>query len=436
MSPLSTLWTKVSESLWFVPGLFAVGSLALAFGSVEVDRRLLDDLNLPAWLFLSGAEGARGVLSAIAGGLITVTGVVFSVTIVALQLASSQFTPRVLRNFTSDRGNQVVLGVFIGTFTYSLLVLRAVRSSMEQQDAFVPSFSVTIAVVLTLVSVGFLIYFIDHVARAIQVEHILRHVAAQTIHIIEHLRPRTEEEHTPAAAVELPSGEGVAIEAGGSGYLQAFDHPEVLELARERDLLLRVEVEPGDFVLKGAPLARVWPAERAQDDEVREKIRDAFVLGTERTPHQDIGRGILELVDIAVKALSPGINDPTTAIAAVHRLSEVLLVLDGRDGVGQVRTDEDGKVRLVLRGVTFASAVEEAFEPIAIHAAEDPRVLRNMLRQLSRLGRLLPPERHDPLSAQADAILVRARERLESSRDLATVEEEASRAPWREPRKE
>lgn len=433
MSPLVTWWKKISEGLWFIPGLFALGSVALAVLAVRVDQSLLRELDLPVWLFYAGAEGARGVLSAIAGSLITVTGVVFSVTIVALQLASSQFTPRVLRNFTSDRGNQVVLGVFIGTFTYSLLVLRTVRSSAEGRDAFVPSLSVTLAVLLTLVSVGFLIYFIDHLARSIQVEQILQRVAEQTIQVIERLSAGDP----PAGSAEpkTPPGEPWVLTSAGAGYLQAVDHAAIAETAREGDLLVQVEVSIGEFVLEGTPIARVWPAEAAGEaEEVRDELRSAFVLGIERTPHQDIGRGVLEMVDIAVKALSPGINDPTTSIVAVDRITEVLLVLARRETGRRVTRDEQGDVRVVSGRISFESVVDDSFGAIAVYAADHPRVLRHMLRRLGDLATLVAEPHIAPLRRQADEILARAE--LDSGTKTADLEEEDARLPWRASRRE
>ena len=174
-------WFDWQQSLWFLPAILTVVSTVLALSLVRLDQSLaLAPRGNYTWAFGGGAFGARGVLEAIAGSMITVTGTVFSITIVALQLASSQFSPRVLRTFTSDRGVQIVLGVFVGTFTYCLLVLRSVRSELEHNSAFVPSVSVTVAVVLALLSIGCLIYYIHHVARSIQVAIVAKLVAEDT----------------------------------------------------------------------------------------------------------------------------------------------------------------------------------------------------------------------------------------------------------------
>ncbi|HEU0302351.1 MAG TPA: DUF2254 family protein [Longimicrobium sp.] len=190
LARLRLAWTKVRDSLWFLPCVMTLAGAVLAIAITQAARRGAFDVEvLRSWVFGGGVDGARGVLEAIAGGLITVTGVVFSVTIVALQLASTQFTPRVLRNFTADRGNQLVLGVFIGTFTYTLLVLRTVRSADDGESPFVPRVAVTLAVVLVLVAIGFLIFYINHSARSIQVAAILGRVARRTIGDVRRLFP-------------------------------------------------------------------------------------------------------------------------------------------------------------------------------------------------------------------------------------------------------
>lgn len=191
MGRLRLLWTRVRDSLWFLPGVLTLVGAGLAITVTQLEEVGVFDVEiLRSWAFGGGVDGARGVLGAIAGGLITVTGVVFSVTIVALQLASSQFTPRVLRNFTADRGNQLVLGVFIGTFTYTLLVLRTIRSADDGEDPFVPRVGVTLAVVLVLVAIGILIFYINHSARSIQVAAILERVAHRTIGDVRRLFPQ------------------------------------------------------------------------------------------------------------------------------------------------------------------------------------------------------------------------------------------------------
>ena len=263
LARLQLFWTRVRDSLWFLPGTLTLLALGLAFVVTEAERAgRFEALVARSWIFGGGVEGARGVLNAIAGGLITVTGVVFSVTIVALQLASSQFTPRVLRNFTADRGNQLVLGVFIATFTYTLLVLRTVRSAEETGEAFVPRLAVTLAVVLVLVSIGFLIYFINHSARSIQVASILERVTQRTLGDIERIFPDPlgQAAEEPPPDPRFPEHNAAPVHAEAGGYLQVVDAGVLFALGERRRLQIGMRPHIGEFVLPGQPLAVVSPA--------------------------------------------------------------------------------------------------------------------------------------------------------------------------------
>lgn len=423
-----TLWADVRDSLWFVPGACTLLAFALAFIVIEIDRRVVVDSELiQSWIFAGGIEGARGVLSAIAGGLITVTGVVFSVTIVALQLASTQFTPRVLRNFTADRGNQVVLGVFIATFTYTLLVLRTIRSGDADEDPFIPRLGITVAVALVLVSIGFLIYFIDHLARSIQISIILHRVAVRTLKDVYRLFPEQigQADEIIREDPRKPGQASSYVLASEAGYLQAVDATGLFQLGSRKHVIIAMEPHIGEFVLPGDPLASVVPPESA-DDEVADGIRTAFVLGAERTPDQDLEFGLIEIADITVKALSPGINDPTTALSCIDRLAEVLLVLGNRDPPRKERTAE-GRVHYIGRYTSFERAVDIAFDPIRHFGGHIPAISKKLVETLVRLYPLVPASRRPALARQLNAVLHAARRRIEDSADLAGIEQAAKR---------
>ena len=421
-------WAKGRDSLWFLPGVLTLLAAALAFVVTEADRRGVFDVEvLRSWVFGGGVEGARGVLEAIAGGLITVTGVVFSVTIVALQLASSQFTPRVLRNFTADRGNQLVLGVFIATFTYTILVLRTVRSADDGEDPFVPRVAVTLAVVMVLVAIGFLIFYINHSARSIQVAAILDRVARRTIGDVHRLFPEQvgQADQAEPSDSRPPERESATVAANVAGYLQAVDARALFRLGKGRRLVIAMEPNIGDFVVPGQPLASVSPRD-AVDEEVCRHVRKAFLLGPERTPEQDVEFGIVEISDIAIKALSPGINDPTTAVRCIDRLGEVLLELGTRRPPRPWRTEE-GQVHYLARHTDFARAVGLAFDQIRHFGASNPAIARKLLEVTTRLAALVPHPRRTVLLAQAQAVLHDARARIESAVDREGVEEAAKR---------
>lgn len=428
MSRLQALWADIHSSLWFLPAVLVVLAVAAAYGSIELDRRLPGDLRAGAgWFaFGVGADGARGVLTAIAGSIITVTGVVFSVTVVALQLASTQFTPRVLRNFTEDRANHLVLGVFIATFTYALVVLRTVRSSQEGMEPFVPSVSVSIAVVLALVSIGFLIFFIHHITASIRISTILQRVTADTVHVARRLFP--EEIGSPAGDDEdetalTPDGAPIDVCARKAGYIQAIDEDALFALATNGQVVVRMDQAIGAFVLPGEILATIWPASDGSREALSEQIHAAFVLGAERTPRQDVERGIIEIVDVAVKALSPGINDPTTAAMCIDRLGEVLVTVGTRGFPARVRTDPEGRIRFIACRTTFRRLVDIAVDPIRVYGADSPGTLWKLIDTIGRIGAQVPAHRREPLLAALDRIRQSAEAALDDPADRAAVGE-------------
>jgi uncharacterized membrane protein len=435
-------WFDVVESLWFVPALFTLAGGALAILLVRFNDLLLNALGGDElwWIFGGTAGGARSVLQSISGSIITVTGVVFSVTIVALQLASSQFTPRVLRTFTADRANQIVLGVFIATFTFALLVQRTVRSE-DAGEEFVPQVAVTVAVLLALTSIGFLIFFVNHIARSIQASVILDSVTDSALRVVRAVYPeeRDAREHGPGehAARGAPArddrspcdGEdALEIRALRAGYLQAVERAKLRALAAEHDLLVVVEVEIGRFLLPGFPTMRVRPAGRVSD-EVRLAIEGSLVQGPERTPHQDVTHGLLELMEIAVKGLSPGINDPTTAINALQRLSEVWLELARRVNGNGVERDDAGRTRVVLRRPSLAEMVEPPFAQIRHFGGGNPAFAVAAMRIIAELAALSPPHARPVFVRQLEGLIETARERTRADgEDRRHIDREAERS--------
>ncbi len=422
-------WLALRDSLWFVPTICTALAVALALALVRLDQAFLlgRDAGASWWLLGGGAEGTRRVLSAIAGTMITITGVVFSITIVALQLASSQFTPRVLRRFTGDRGNQIVLGVFIATFTYALLVLRSVRSAPQDGRPFVPVIAATVAIVLALVSIGLLIYFVHHAARSIQASVIIDRAARETLDLIDHLFPANVGRPAEPPQLErvIPNVPPGVVRAQEGGYFQAIDEDALFDLAEERKLVVRVDPTIGEFVLPGGVLASVWPPTDVEGG-LSEAVRRAFVLGPERTLQSDVEFGLRHLTDIAVKALSPGINDPTTALICVDRLGEALVTLARRDRPAEVRTGRDGNVRVIVHGPPFARLIDVAFAQIRHYGAGDATVAEHLVTTLGRMAVLLPAESREPFVRQARLVLESARERVPIAADLERVEHGAA----------
>lgn len=396
MARLKAFWLDMVDSLWFVPALLTLAGAAAALLLVRFNDALVGQVDPTTrwWAFGGTAEGAAGVLGAIASSIITVTGVVFSVTIVALQLASSQFTPRVLRQFTADRANQIVLGVFIGTFTYTLLVQRTLRTD-GTGDEFVPNVAVTGAVVLALVSIGFLIFFINHAARSIQAAVIIESVTSDTLHAIGQVFPERMDRDPGEALIsadEYTAGRPEAplvIDAARAGYIQEVDWSALKQAAEVKQLFIRMDVEIGRYVLPGEGVMSVWPAEDV-DAEAARDLRGALVTGMERTPNQDLKLGVIELMDIAVKAMSPSVNDPTTALNAIDRLGEILHELAWRRRGDLVELSAQGRPLLIRRRPLLEDTLGIAFDQIRHYAAGNPTVAIALLRLLGRLAIIAP----------------------------------------------
>lgn len=403
-----------------------LASIALAVGLVEAE--VFHDLKLgDRWprLFGVGHDGSRAMLTAIASSMITVAGVVFSVTIVALSLAASQYSPRVLRTFTSDRPTQLVLGVFVGIFAYCLVVLRTIRGG--NGGSFVPSLAVLGGLVLALIGIGFLVYFIHHLAASIQASSILSRVAAATLAAVDELfpedlgAPADEAEAAPAA---LLLGPWAKVPARRTGYVINVSNGGLLDVARERRRVLRMDVEIGEFVIEGQPLASLKGSEEPSEaDEAA--VNRLYAIDRQRTIEQDAAFGVQQMVDIGSKALSPGINDASTAVLCIDRLTQVLVRLAPRRIETPLRTD-DGELRVIARGPTFASLVDLAYHTLRHDAAAKPLVIRHLLRSIERVAAATSTrERRRALAAQVGEIAAQAR-RAELSRDWQEIIERAT----------
>ena len=413
------IWQHLREGLWLLPTLLTLGAVALAAVTVELDRRLLADQRADVYLaFGGGAEGARGVLTAIGSTIITVTGVIFSVTIVTLQLASSQFTPRVLRTFVGDRANQLVLGVFIATFTYTLLVLRTIRSGAGDTQVFVPSISVAMAIGLALISIGLLIFFIHHVARSIQASVIIDRATRDTLHVADRVLPEVAD---PCDAIHPPGELGdppASVAAERAGYIQAIDEDAIFDLACRGQATVRVERRVGEHLLPGTTLASIWPSSQLPEDAAV-TIRRAFVVGPERTLTDDLELGARQITDIALRALSPSLNDPTTAMICFDRLAEIAARVGSRPTPGTVRRS-DGAC-LIIRRQTFRDIVDSAFGLTRRSVAADPNVAQHVITTIGRIGPLVSPEHRPLLASQVLALLASVAATTSVSYDLEPV---------------
>ena len=354
-----------------------LGLVILAVVLVEAEGWLSRSV-LEEWprIFGAGAESARGLLTTIATTMITVAGVVFSSTLVALSLASSQYSSRVLRNFMSDKGTQSVLGAFVGIFAYCLVVLRSIRG--DDDGGFVPSLAVLGGLVLGFFGIAVLIYFIHHIARAIQANTILAEISADTIEAIDNLYPErsgAEEYAREPAGMEL-TRYWHPVMADKTGYLQSIDTDALLAFASERGTVVRTERMVGQFVIKGVPVLSLLGTAPTEDDYSR--LSWLYAVGRQRTVEQDAAFGIRQLVDVALRALSPGVNDTTTAVMCIDHLTAILVHLT-ECKVDCCFRDEEGETRLLICGPTYADLFGDAFDQIRQNASANVAVLDSLL---------------------------------------------------------
>lgn len=396
--------------LWPIPTIAVVLAVALGLVAPELEAAAADGSTgrISGWVFGGDADAARSLLSSIASSLITVTALTFSLTVVTLQLASSQFSPRLLRTFTRDRFVQVTLALFLATFTYALTVLRAVEGSDDSETAeFVPEVAVTVAFVLTVVSVVALVLFLAHLTEQIRVETMLRNVHRDAVSTLRSVCAPGDVDTGSGQPPRPPSWASVVL-AEGDGFVTWVDQAELLAVAVDEDVVVSVETHPGVFVVRGTPVGRVWSTRAApltdEDAErVGARVSRCLHLGFERTSAQDVGFGLRQLTDVANKALSPGVNDPTTAVHALGHISALLCDLADADLGSTVLRDDDG-ARVVLQGLDLADYLDLGLAQPRLYGATDPQVLTAVARALLDLGHRVDPTRRPAVRHELDRL--------------------------------
>lgn len=423
-----TWWQSLWKPFWALPLAIVLGSIALG-----VLLPLLDSQVWP-WvpiLFHGGPSGARNLLGTIASAMISVTGLVFSITMVVLQLASSQFTPRVLGSFLDSRITQVTLGVFTGTFIYALTVQRAVRDETESGTSdFVPQLATSHAYVLVLFSVALFLAFIHHITTSIQVAHVIRATERRTLGLIDQLMPEDQGEHAhagegPRSLPELPDSPVPIVQQGDGGRVTGIELRRIVALAEDAVACVVLTAQIGDYVPSGGVIGTVRgshdeasPTDRGGDpeasggkgseelevQELAERVERLVRTSATRTMSQDIGFGIRQLVDIADRALSPGINDPTTAVQVIDALHSILRTLVARPDLSGVVTDDSGRVRLAYRPQSVEQLLGAAVEEISVWGRSSVQVPPRLEAMLEDLAMIARPEHRAPIMAMLDLV--------------------------------
>ncbi|WP_166805046.1 DUF2254 domain-containing protein [Nitrosococcus wardiae] len=413
---LKRLWYRFTINYWFLPALILLGAVLLSFLTLFIDDRYGSGWATQwRWIYSHEPAGARAMLSTVAGSMITVAGVVFSITIVVLTLASNQFGPRLIRNFMLNKGNQLVLGVFTATYLYCLLILRRIQA--VDNITFVPSLSLVTAILLAILSIAVLIYYIHHVTTFMQVENVLNSVSRELHGTLERLFTDRENSSADGREITTITAPICTIPISQSGYIQAVDHQSLVRLAYHRSGQLELLYRPGCYLVAGATVARFGPCAEA-DDELVTAVNTALLLGSHPTPEQDPEFAVRQLVEVAVRALSRGVNDPFTAMTCIDRIATALAIAASRVPPPTAYRDNDGQVRLIDYPVTFADLAKAAYSPLRRYGGEQITVVLKLLESLAMILPLTYQERDQQvLYEHGTLIYERCLARVEQDQD-------------------
>lgn len=422
MKKLLFFWSELKATFWFIPVLLIALAIILSFSLLYVDHLL--DFNpdgLFRFVFTGSVSAAHQILSTISAAMIGVAGTVFSITLVALTLASSQFGPRLIRNFMYDHINQIVLGSYAATYVYCLIILNSIKEN--DQISFIPSLSILVALVATIINIVLLVIFFHHITVNIQADNIISEISNSLSKSLETVfsgaRENSgikEEDISPKTVKEAYSSER-EIRAHQNGYLRYMDKQSLLKIAGENDMMIEVFFRPGDFVVKDQRLGVVY-SHREIKEEMIDTFQRQFIFGNTRTKEQDLEHSIHQLVEIASRALSPGINDPFTAISCINHLSSVLSTLASSDFPSAYHFDESGEIRLIADVLTFEGMLDAAFNQIRQFSRGNPSVAIRLMEALKTIYSFCREGRKESVRKHAQMILNLAEKSFDEENDL------------------
>lgn len=423
---IKRLLIDIRSSFWFFPGLLIVAAIFGAWVSVEVDLAIGYEADRGAKkrnIFI-GPDGARALLNTIAGSMITVASLVFSLTLIALTMAASNLGPRIIHHFMRDRATQLSLGVFLATFVYAILSLLTIREAVGAE--FVPYVSLLVAVILVILSFGWLIFFVNRVAHQLQADNVVAFVAADLESSMQEVLDEGGRDLEPSDEADAPedtdSDKAQPILAADTGYVQVIHKSRLIRRAAETDARVQLLRGPGDFIVKGETIGIAVPARHLEDEDI-ETFCAQVAVGRQRTIGQDVEFAILQMVDVAIRALSPGINDQNTAVAAVDRLTGVL-AFALKEGLPRgILLDEDGNPRLWQKPLAYRGLIDTAFDQIRQSARGNVALSMRLLEGMGTLARIARSDRQrEALRLQAESVIGGARESVPDERDLEAVE--------------
>ena len=419
-------WRHVRASYWFVPGLMSIGAVGLSFLLLWTDQRMSSEWALS---FVPGQPGeARQLLVTIASSMLGVAGVTFSVAVASVAYVSGQYGPRLLSDFMRDTGNQVTLGTLIGTFVYCILVMRGVRSAPEGGVEFVPQIALLGGLVLGMLGLVVLIYFLHHVPESIHISNVIARIGRRLHHEVDARFPgalgaeaEAEADAANSEVAQVLSGASSSVASTKGGYLLALDEWTLMRAAAEHDVVLELRYRPGDFVTPGKPLARCYPSS-ACSEEAAAAVRSAFAFGGLRTPEQDVLLLAEELVEIATRALSPGINEPFTAMRCLDWLGGALEALVQHAPPDPRCWDEKGTLRVIVRPTTFADFAESIFGSLRPYLTADRNAALHTFKVIGEIaGVAESAETRGILRHHVDALFEGCEARLTQATDLDEI---------------
>ncbi|MBD8490992.1 DUF2254 domain-containing protein [Echinicola sp. CAU 1574] len=393
-------WSILQSSFWFVPLQLILVSIIAATGFIYLDTVWeFEPSGVFKYYMFGEEEAARSILSTIAGAMIGVAGTVFSITLVALTLASSQFGPRLLQNFMHDRINQVVLGSYIATFNYCLLVLRAVKSGEEL--GFVPNISIIFAIFLAIVNIFLLVIFIHHISVSIQADQVISNVNNNLHKNFKRLFPIKDTNDSEPLTfdekmLEVKKAQlkqEYSLNSRKSGYLQSIDHHKLMELAKEVQGIVEVKKHAGNFIVEKQELIIIHTSGKLEDG-LEDRFRSSFIIGNKRTSSQDAEFAIRQMVEVAARALSPGVNDPFTAITCIDKLTDVICYLTSARLPSPYHFDGEGEMRLVTKTISFDGVMSVAFNQIRQFGSNSPAVIIRLMEAMITIFQFAEDDQH------------------------------------------
>ena len=410
-------------TFWFLPVLIISLSVVLSFGFVYLDSAF--NISKDGWIryfLVNSPDSARSILSTISGAMIGVAGTVFSVTLVALTLASSQFGPRLIKNFMYVKLNQVVLGSYISTFLYCLLVLNAIKD--EEAYTFIPSISILVAIVVTIANIILLIVFIHQIATSIQADKVISDISGFISRQVETLFPekmgeeKESEESLDIAKAVSTYPRSDSIKSPKSGYLQYIDSESLIEIIIKNDALLQLHQRPGGFLVKGEAIGLLYSNENWEKDEF-EKLFSQFVIGKTKSSQQDLEYSIHQMVEIAARALSPGVNDPYTAIACIDNLTATMSYLAQVKFPSKCRFDEEGNLRIIADTLDFEGVLDAAFNQIRQFSGGSTAVIIRLMEALITIYGFTKKESYKKaIIKQAEMVLKIGKDSIQEKNDI------------------